>query len=121
MTVESEITNAGISASDVESVVDVVRTMRIMQDYLNDETIHGVAGIMNPMLKLVNSIASTDLVDVLERGLQDPDLDRALISPPRVGLYGLIKEMGDEDLQKGIGIALELLKALGRASEEVGK
>ncbi|MDK2893194.1 DUF1641 domain-containing protein [Methanohalophilus sp.] len=121
MTGENEITNAGMTSADVESVVDVVRTMRIMQDYLNDETIHGVAEIMIPMMKLVNGIASTDLVDVLERGLQDPDLDRALITPPKVGLYGLLKEMGDEDLQKGIGIALELLKALGRASEEVGR
>lgn len=118
---ESEIINAGVSATDVESVVDIVRTLRIMQDYLNDETIHGVAGIMTPMLKLVNGIASTDLVDVLERSMQDPNLDRALLNPPNVGLYGLVKEMGDEDLQKGIGIALELLKALGRASEELGR
>jgi uncharacterized protein YjgD (DUF1641 family) len=28
--------------------------------------------------------------------------------------------MGDEDFQKGLGIAIEFLKALGRASEDIG-
>lgn len=121
MTDEVEIIDMGMTQADVDAFLDIIRTVRIMQSYLNDETVHGVANMMTPMLKLLNGISSSDIVDVLERSMQDPALDRALLNPPKVGVYGAIREMGNEDLQKGLGIALELLKALGRASEDVGR
>ncbi|ADE35954.1 DUF1641 domain-containing protein [Methanohalophilus mahii] len=113
--------NIGMTQADIDAFVDIVRTARIMQSYLNDETVHGVANVMTPMLKLLNGVASTDLVDVLERSMQDPGLDKALMNPPKVGMYGALREMGDEDFQKGLGIAIEFLKALGRASEDIGE
>jgi uncharacterized protein YjgD (DUF1641 family) len=61
---------------------------------------------------------STDLVEVMERSLQDPQLDKALINPPKVGMGGMLKQMQDEDFQKGLGVMLELLKAIGRATED---
>lgn len=119
---EENITNqlAGIdiTPTDVEAVLDIVRTARIMQDYMNDQTAHGIADIAAVCFKLINAVSSTDLVDVMERGLQDPKLDKALLNPPRVGISGLYKQMQDEDLQRGLGLMLELVKALGRASRD---
>jgi uncharacterized protein YjgD (DUF1641 family) len=110
-----------MTQADMDAFLDIIRTGRIIQSYLNDETIHGAATVMTPLLKMLNGMAGTDLVDVLERSLQDPNLDRALLNPPKVGMYGLIKEMGNEDVQKGMGITIELLKALGRASGDIGQ
>jgi uncharacterized protein YjgD (DUF1641 family) len=60
----------------------------------------------------------TDLIEVMERAVQDPELDKAILNPPKVGLTGVLKEMGDEDFQKGMGVMLTLVKAIGRAAEE---
>jgi uncharacterized protein YjgD (DUF1641 family) len=54
----------------------------------------------------------------MERAVQDPELDKAILNPPKVGLTGVLKEMGDEDFQKGMGVMLTLVKAIGRAAEE---
>lgn len=102
----------------VESLVDLVDTIKFLRSFFNDQVVRDVSGIMSSVLKLVNAISSTDLVDILERGLQDPELDRALIDPPKVGLWGLLSALGDDDMQKGMGIVIELLKAIGRASGE---
>lgn len=116
--ITNKVSGVEITPSDVEAVLDLVRTARILQDYMNDQTAHGIAQLMTTVLKLTNAIMSTDLVDVMERGLQDPQLDKALLNPPRVGVGGLYKQMQDEDFQKGLGVMLELLKAIGRATKD---
>jgi len=102
----------------VEAMVELADSIELIRSFFNDQVIHDVSGIMSSVLKLVNAISSTDLIDVLERGLQDPELDRALMKPPKIGFWGLISALGNEDVQRGMGIVVELLKALGRASAE---
>ncbi|RLI05284.1 hypothetical protein DRO26_02670 [Candidatus Bathyarchaeota archaeon] len=59
------------------------------------------------------------LIDVLERALQEPSLDKAILNPPKVGLLGLLSALRDEEIQRGLGILVELLKALGKASKTI--
>ncbi len=114
-----KISGIEITPTDVEAILDLVRTAGIVQNYINDETAHGIARLMSTVLKITNTIMSTDLVDVMERGLQDPALDKALLQPPKIGIGGLLKQTQDEDFQKGMGIMIELIKALGRATKDV--
>jgi len=113
-----KISGIEITPTDVEAILDLVRTTGIVQNYINDETAHGIARLMSTVLKRTNTIMSTDLVDVMERGLQDPALDKALLQPPKIGIGGLLKQTQDEDFQKGMGIMIELIKALGRATKD---
>lgn len=114
-----KISGIEITPTDVEAILDLVRTAGIVQNYINDETAHGIARLMSTVLKITNTIMSTDLVDVMERGLQDTALDKALLQPPKIGIGGLLKQTQDEDFQKGMGIMIELIKALGRATKDV--
>jgi uncharacterized protein YjgD (DUF1641 family) len=100
----------------VESMVELIDTFGLIMTFLNDQAIQDLSGMMSQLLKLVNGLTSTDLVDILERGLMDPELDKALANPPRIGLFGLMGALGDEDTKKGVGILLTLVKAIGRAS-----
>ncbi len=113
-----KVSGIEITPTDIEAVLDLVRTVRILQDYMNDQTAHGIAELMSTVLKITNAIMSTDLVDIVERGLQDPQLDKALLNPKNVGVSGMFKQMQDDDFQKGLGIMLELVKAIGRATKE---
>lgn len=114
-----KISGIEITPTDVEAILDLVRTAGIVQNYINDETAHGISRLMSTVLKITNTIMSTDLVDVMERGLQDTALDKALLQPPKIGIGGLLKQTQDEDFQKGMGIMIELIKALGRATKDV--
>ena len=101
-----------------ETLVELLNSAKIIQEYLNDQIIKDSSKHLSAVFKLLNSISSTDLVDILERGLQDPKLDKALLNPPKLGLVGLLKSLGDEDTQRGMGILISLLKAIGKASKE---
>ncbi|WP_298684256.1 DUF1641 domain-containing protein [uncultured Methanomethylovorans sp.] len=114
-----KISGIEITPTDVEAILDLARTVGILQNYINDETAHGIARLISTVLKITNTIMSTDLVDVMERGLQDSALDKALLDPPKIGLAGLLKQTQDEDFQKGMGIMVELIKSLGRATKDI--
>ncbi len=103
----------------VQSMVEIVDSLELLMTFFNDQAIQDISGTLSPILKLVNVISSTDLIDILERSLMDPELDKALIDPPKLGLFGLISALGDDDMKRGLGILIELVKAIGRASKEI--
>jgi len=105
----------------VKSMVELVDSIELLMTFFNDQAIQDISGLLSQLLKLVNAISSTDLVDILERCLMDPELDKALLDPPKPGLWGLLSALGDEDMKRGVGIVVELLKAMGRACREMGE
>jgi uncharacterized protein YjgD (DUF1641 family) len=108
--------NVGLEPQTIQSMVEIIDSFELLMSFFNDQAVQDVSGMVSQLLKLVNGLTSTDLVDLLERSLMDPEFDKALLNPPKVGLIKLLGVMGDEDMQKGLGILVELIKALGRAS-----
>lgn len=100
----------------MEHMVEIIDSFGLIMTFLNDQAIQDLSGMISQLLKLLNGLSSSDLVDVLERTLMDPDLDKALINPPKMGLLQIMRALGDEDTQKGIGILLTLVKSLGKAA-----
>lgn len=81
--VNKEATNLDKSALNldqpaVEALTDLINTTKFLQNYLNDQVINDLSKILCPIFKLLNAISSTDMVDIVERALQEPCLDRAL-------------------------------------------
>ncbi|HIE24316.1 MAG TPA: DUF1641 domain-containing protein [Candidatus Korarchaeota archaeon] len=113
---ESVSLSLHLEEPDLEALIEILSIYRIIRDMLNDQLIKDLSNIVSSLLKLVNAVSSTDLIEILERSLQDPELDKALLNPPRIGLMGLYSALRDEDVQKGIGIVITLLKAIGKAS-----
>jgi len=116
MVKEKEALVLELEPSDLDTLAEILSTIKFLRNFMNDQMLHDVSEIMSALFKLTNARASTDLVDIMERGLQDPKLDKALLNPPKVGTWGLIRAMKDEEVRKGMGIMIELLKAIGRAS-----
>ncbi|RLG40417.1 MAG: hypothetical protein DRO05_06400 [Thermoproteota archaeon] len=114
---ESVSLSLSLEEPDLEALVEVLSIYRIIRDMLNDQLIKDLSHVVSSLLKVINVISSTDLVDILERAIQDPELDKALLNPPKVGLTGLLGALRDEDFQRGLGILVALLKAIGKASK----
>lgn len=115
----SEVTGQKLEEPTLNMLVDSLNSLKIVQDYLNDQVIQDLSKLLSSVSKLLIAISGTDLVDIIERALQDPNLDRALVNPPRVGLIGLLRALGDKEVQKGMGVMVELLRAFGKASSSV--
>ena len=110
------VAGQGLEEATINALTDLLNTVGILQDYLNDQVVQDLSKISSPVFKLISAISATDLVDIIERALQDPGLDKALLNPPKVGLVRLLGALGNEDVQRGIGIMIELLRAIGKAS-----
>jgi uncharacterized protein YjgD (DUF1641 family) len=110
------ISGVDLEPHTVRSMVELIDTFGLIMTFLNDQAIQDLSGTMSQLLKLVNGLTGSDIVDLLEAALMDPDFDKALIEPPMVGMFGILGALGDKDTQKGVGILLALVKALGKAS-----
>jgi uncharacterized protein YjgD (DUF1641 family) len=100
----------------METLREVLNTVRFIQNFLNDQVVRDVSKNLLPLIRLFNAAVSTDLIDIAERALQDPGLDRTLLNPPEVGVFGLLGVLGDADAKRGLGVVLGLLRAVGRAA-----
>ena len=100
-----------------KSLVELLSLTRLAQDSIDDQVLKDVSGLLSVVFKLLNAISGTDLVDIVERALQDPELDKALLSPPKVGFWGLYKASRNQDVRKGLGVVVELLRVVGKASK----
>jgi uncharacterized protein YjgD (DUF1641 family) len=113
MSAQIENTMDTVSQEELEDLLSLVALMR---GYFNDHVVKDLAETMSILARLAGAMSGTDLVNILEKTIQDPQLDRALINPPRVGMTGLVRTLGDADVQRGMGILLQLLKSLGKAA-----
>jgi uncharacterized protein YjgD (DUF1641 family) len=108
----------GLSRTEMEALREALNTFRFLQNFLNDQVVRDLSKNLLPLMKLFNAAVSTDLIDLAEKALQDPELDKTLLNPPEVGVFGLLRTLGDANARKGLGIVLGLLKAMGRATSQ---
>jgi len=117
---EMEAAGAGIALDEesIKTITDLANTIKMLEGYVNDQVIQDLAGMIAPMSKLANAASSTDFVNIAERAVQDPDLDKALLNPKKGGIIDIAKKMNDKDVRRGMYIMLEFLRAMGKASRE---
>ena len=116
MTEKTSIGGVNLEPRTVESMVELIDAFGLIMTFLNDQAMQDLSGMLSQLLKLVNGLTGSDIVDLLEAALLDPEFDKALVNPPKVGMFGLMGALRDEDTKKGIGILLTLVKAIGKAS-----
>ena len=118
MVENNTVSGVELDEDTIKNMVELVSTVKMLEGYMNDQVIKDIAVIISSMSKLVNAATSTDLIDVMERAVQDPELDKVLVNPEKGSLFEVLKKLNDKDVQRGMFIMLELLRAIGKASKE---
>jgi uncharacterized protein YjgD (DUF1641 family) len=116
MTENSNIEGMRLEPHTLESMVEMIDTFGLIMTFLNDQAIQDLSGMLSQILKVLNGLSGSDIPVLLERALMDPQLDKSLLNPPKIGLLGIMAALRDEDTQKGMGVLLSLIKALGKAT-----
>lgn len=90
---------------------------RVVQGFSGDD-LEQLGDNIVAILQTVRSLTQPDIL-ALANGAGEAlhSADRA----PPVGLYGMVKASRDEDVRRGFGVALHLLRAVGRATSGTGK
>ena len=108
-----------LTPTEEAALRDLLEAAHWLGSFTHERAVEDLTGNVAPLLKLLTALGNTDLVDVLERGLQDPELDRALMDPPGAGLMELLRAERSEDFRRGVGVLMALVEAIGRQSRVV--
>ncbi len=81
------------------------------------EDIEAMGDSFVALIGLLKKMSDPKLLALLDKLTDVPaELDLAKAKP--VGAFGLVSALGDPELKRGVGVALELAKALGKLSDE---
>ncbi len=97
----------------LDALMRMSKLVVALSNKLSDEDIENLAEVTANMAK----IAKPELVGIAESVTETI----TTVEPKKVGTFGLFSAMRDEKVQKGLGLTLELLKALGDAADKIRK
>ena len=79
------------------------------------------AGKAADVLAQIDPNAAGMMVDLFLEALSETLPPRKLKDPPRLGLVGLLRALFDPEIQRVLGLILELLRALSRTLDKAGQ
>jgi len=104
----------------LDAVFDATYFLKTMKDMLNDEAIANLTTTLSLTLdflprgiEFLNHAMSPTLYNMVN-SLTSPEAQKMLSDPPKISLGGLVASFRDEDVQRGMGIFITILKILGK-------
>ncbi|MCP8323783.1 MAG: hypothetical protein L6N96_06375 [Candidatus Methylarchaceae archaeon HK02M2] len=71
---------------DQEALIEILSIYGIIRNSSNDQFVRDWYRTLSVVSKLVNIVSSTNIMDIIERNLHDPRLDKVFLNPPKVEL-----------------------------------
>ncbi|ARM76166.1 DUF1641 domain-containing protein [Acidianus manzaensis] len=103
----------------LDAVVNVAYIVKTLKDMLNDEAITHLSSYLSQFLESYPkameflNITLSEVPSKLVRALNSDNVKKTLENPPQLSLGGLIKIMGDPEVQRGMGVIFTIIKAIG--------
>ena len=107
----------------IDSLVEYAYILKMVREiWLNDEIIKSIGTLLDSLLSLV------PVIERISNVLNDPnfrkvidvltseDVVKIIQNPEKMTFTKLLKEMGDEKFQKGLGIIVKLIEKIGEAT-----
>ncbi|ABW01616.1 DUF1641 domain-containing protein [Caldivirga maquilingensis] len=107
----------------LDSLMQIINRFEELIQYLfQDPAVFRLLAIaLDGSLGLMNKLDANDVIRLKELmqslgGCMSKNVNAVSNAKPVKGLMGLWRALGDEDVQRGLGVALELVKILGKCS-----
>jgi uncharacterized protein YjgD (DUF1641 family) len=104
----------------IDTALNLAYTTKVMKDMLNDEALSALSKYVSTFLEAYPSvmeymeIAMSDVPLKIMKAVTSEEVVKSLESPPQVKLGSLLKWMSDPDVQRGLGVLMVILKAIGK-------
>ena len=109
----------------LDSTVEYLYMLKMVRDiWLNDELVKEIGSLMNSILALIpiieklSEFLSSPEVQKVINALASEETVKVIQNPEKVGLTKLMTELRNEDFQRGLGVLVSLIKAIGKATRE---
>ncbi|AWR97467.1 DUF1641 domain-containing protein [Acidianus sulfidivorans JP7] len=103
----------------LDAILNIAYVAKTLKDMLNDEAITHLSSYISQFLESypkAMEFLNTSLSEVplkLAKALNSDYVKKTLENPPQLSLGGIIKIMGDPEVQRGMGILFTIIKAIG--------
>jgi len=104
----------------LDAIINVAYFLKEIKDMLSDEAISNLALILalasdflSGGTEFLNCVLSPSICNII-KSLTSPEAQKMLSNPPKVSLGTLLTSLRDEDVQRGMGILITILKILGK-------
>lgn len=101
----------------LDDLTEAATAISLMSEALDDEMVMAVMGLANQLGKVADGATQENTVRTLQAMMDAMDEADAFDDPQKVGMFGALGKMRDDDVQRGLGFLLEFLGALGRQIE----
>ncbi|WP_069807812.1 DUF1641 domain-containing protein [Vulcanisaeta thermophila] len=99
----------------LDTLVDLALTLKNISSVITDDMVDNIAVMIRDLLGIVGNVVGNPVVKVVSDSINDPEVDRALLSikDRKIGLSQIISLMRDPDVLTGLYIFLVIMKAMG--------
>jgi len=104
----------------LDVLVNLAYGAKSLKDMLNDEALGAISKFVSiviesyPVVNEFLEIAMSDVAQKVVRAVASEETAKTLESPPQVKLSNLLKWLSDPEVQRGLGVLMILLKAIGK-------
>ncbi len=123
-----ELLQKANEAGLIDLAEDIVDLVPDSLSYMTDPrilTIGANISFLLHVLEMLNPTMITVMFNNFAKALNEEMTPETFQNPPKVGLMGLMRMLGDPDVQRALGFIFLFLKAFGKSiaytSEDVGK
>ncbi|BDC19502.1 DUF1641 domain-containing protein [Acidianus sp. HS-5] len=107
-----------------DTLVNFAYALKSLRDALTDDAITNIGSTLSLLLdflpraqEFLNYALNPSVLKVM-KALNSEEATKLLSNPPKVTLGGIVKQMTDDDVQKGIGVLFTIAKILGKSYSE---
>ena len=101
----------------LDDLTEAATAVSLLADAFDDEMVVEAAGLANELGLVAGSATQPNVIRTLATMMDAMDEANAFENPEKVGMFGAVGKMRDDDVQRGLGFLLEFLAALGRQIE----
>ncbi|AEE93885.1 conserved hypothetical protein [Acidianus hospitalis W1] len=102
-------------------LVNFAYALKSLRDALTDDAITNIGTTLSLLLdflpraqEFLNYALNPSILKIM-KALSSDEATKLLTNPPKVTLGGIVKQMTDDDVQKGIGVLFAIAKIIGKS------
>jgi len=108
------------SNGTLDVIFNLAYGAKTLKDMLNDEALVRIAGYLSTFLEAYPkameffNIALGDVPYRIVKAISSEEVKKTLENPPQISLGGIIRQLSDPDVQRGLGVMFTILKYIGK-------
>jgi Uncharacterized conserved protein len=108
------------SNGTLDVIFNLAYGAKTLKDMLNDEALVRIAGYLSTFLEAYPkaieflNTALSDVPSRIVKAISSEEVKKTLENPPQVSLGGIIRQLSDPDVQRGLGVMFTILKYIGK-------